>query len=401
MTSSPIEEIKNRIDVVELIQQYLKLQKAGINYRGVCPFHSEKKPSFFVSPARQIWHCFGCQAGGDIFKFIMMIEGTEFKDALRLLAQKAGVELKKEDPKIISERHRLYDICELATRFFEKQLESATGQTVKKYLLDRGITEESIKKWRLGYAPETWQGLSDFLVGQGYKREEEVKAGLTVAKGGSDFFDRFRSRIMFPVFDLNSQVIGFGGRIFGSDEFIAKAEQTGNGAKYVNTPATMLYDKSNVLYGLDKAKLDIRKKDACLLVEGYMDAIMVSQAGFQNVVAASGTALTLNQLKTLKRYSSNLLSAFDMDIAGNSATDRGIDLAQAYGFNVRVITMPVGLDPADVIQKDEKEWKSLAENSKSIIEYYFENALSKYDPKTPEGKKDISKIILPKISIVP
>jgi len=402
MTSSPVEEIKSRLDIVELIQQYIKLQKAGINYRGICPFHSEKRPSFFVSPSRQIWRCFGCSVGGDIFKFVMMIEGIEFVDALRLLAQKAGVELKREDPKMITERHRLYDICELATKFFEKQLESTTGQAVKKYLLERGMTEESIKKWRLGYAPESWQGLSDFLVGQGYKREEAVKVGLAIAKGNNEYFDRFRSRIMFPVFDLNSRVIGFGGRIFAlSPEALVKAEQVGNGAKYVNSPATMLYDKSSVLYGLDKAKMDIRKKDVCIIVEGYVDAIMVSQAGFQNVVAASGTALTLNQLKTLKRYSNNLLTAFDMDIAGNTATDKGIDLAQAYGFNVRVVTMPADLDPADVIQKDEKEWKRLAENSKSIIEYYFENAFARFNPETPEGKKDISKIILPKISIVP
>ena len=395
MINSPIDEIKNRLDVIEVIGNYIKLQKAGANFRAVCPFHSEKKPSFFVSPARQIWHCFGCHKGGDFFKFVMLIENVEFGDALRILAQKAGIELRRERPEIKTQRQRLYDICELACRFFEKQLQASNvGKEATQYLLSRGIKEPSIKEWRLGYSPDAWQGLSDFLVSKGYTREEAEQAGLSIKKDGGGYYDRFRSRIIFPVFDFNSQVIGFGGRVFGK-------ESEKEVAKYVNSPATLLYDKSRVLYGLNKTKMEVRKKDSCVLVEGYMDFIMAFQAGFQNVVATSGTALTPYQLKIIKRYSENLLTAFDMDVAGDSATKRSIDLAQAQGFNVKVITMPQGMDPADVLVKDASQFADLITKAKSILEFYFESAFSKSDHKAPEGKKEISKILLPVIKRIP
>ena len=408
MASSSVEEIKNRLDIVDVIGNYIKLQKAGANYRAVCPFHSEKKPSFFVSPARQIWHCFGCSAGGDIFKFIMQIENVEFGDALRILAQKAGVELKTERPELRTERQRLYEICELAALFFEKQLKaSKAGEEVKKYLLGRGISEESIKEWRLGYAPDTWQGLSDFLVGKGYRREEVEKAGLAIKNEEGHFYDRFRSRVMFPVFDLNSQIVGFGGRIFGPSKRPDGTEE----AKYVNTPNTLLYDKSRILYGLDRAKMAIRRKDGCILVEGYTDVILSHQASVENVVSTSGTALTPYQLKILKRYSGNLLTAFDMDVAGDSATKRGIDLAINLGFNVKVITLPEEKDPADVISQNPKDWEEIVSKEKSIMDFYFETTFSRFSRKagsasggdkiTVEGKKEISKILLPIIKRIP
>lgn len=394
MVTSPIEEIKNRLDIVEVIGSYLKLQKTGANFRALCPFHSEKKPSFFVSPARQIWHCFGCGAGGDLFRFVMQIEGIEFADALRILAQRAGVELKPVKPELKTERQRLSEICQLATRFFEKQLEaSKTGQEVKKYLFQRGISEESIKKWRLGYSPESWQGLTDFLVSKGYKREEIEKAGLAIKSEQGSFYDRFRGRIIFPIFDLNSNVIGFGGRVFKEDKEIV--------AKYINTPNTLLYDKSRILYGLDKAKLAIRQKDSCILVEGYTDVIMAHQVGHQNVVATSGTGLTSYQLKILKRYSENLILAFDMDLAGDSATKRGIDLAQSLGFNIKITRLAEGKDAAEIISKNPELWSKALEDSKSILEFYFQSAFSSYDSRLPEGKREISKILLPVIKRIP
>jgi len=396
--SSSIEEIKSRLDVAEIIGNYIKLQKCGANYRACCPFHSEKKPSFFVSPARQIWHCFGCGQGGDIFKFIMQIENVEFGDALKILAQKAGVQLKPMSPEMAAwktQRQRLYEICELAVKFFEKQLnESKAGQAANKYLLDRGISRDSVGKWRIGYAPDSARGLTDFLIANKYKIEEINKAGLLVKSEKGDYYDRFRSRIIFPVFDANSQIVGFGGRIFGP-----KAEE--EIAKYVNTPNTLLYDKSRILYGLDRAKMEIRKKNACILVEGYTDCIMAHQAGDNNVVATSGTALTPFHLRILKRYSEDLITAFDMDLAGNTATKRGIDLAQMMDFNIKVITMPQDKDPADLIARSVQEWKKAISQTRSIFDFYFETTFSKFNKKNPDDKKEISKILLPIIKRIP
>ncbi len=400
MLNSPIEEIKSRLDIVEVIGSYIKLHKAGANYRALCPFHSEKKPSFFISPARQIWHCFGsCGTGGDVFKFVMKIEGVEFGDALRILAKKAGVELKREDPKLRTERERLYEISELASKFFETQLrESPGGKEVKKYLLDRGVNEESIKKWRLGYAPDVWQGLSDFLVGRGYKREEAEKAGLSLkSEKTGNYYDRFRGRIIFSIFDLNSQVVGFGGRIFKKTIRTDGQEE----AKYINSPGTMLYDKSRILYGLDKAGKAIRENGVSILVEGYFDVIIASQSGLENVVATSGTALTPYHLKILKRYSNNLLTAFDMDIAGNSATKRGIDLAQNLGFDIKIMTMPQESDPADIGRESPEKLKKLVKEAKSIYNFYFEDVISRFDRNSLEGKKKISEILLPVIKKIP
>lgn len=409
MLGSQLEEIKNKLSVVDIISGYIKLAKTGANYRGVCPFHSEKKPSFFVSPSRQIWKCFGCGKGGDIFGFVKDIESVEFVDALRILANKAGVELKRENIKLKTERQRLYEIAELTCSFFEKQLqESSIGKKAKEYLLGRGITEESIKKWRLGYSPDTWQGLSDFLVSRGYSRNEIIKAGLAVKKdlplqagdGSSDSYDRFRGRIIFPIFDLNSQPVGFGARVFEKSKGDVRAQQ--EIAKYINTPQTLLYNKSGILYGLNNAKLAVRKNNQCVVTEGYTDVILAHQAGFENTVAASGTALTQDHLNILKRYSDNLILAFDMDVAGDSATKRGIDLAQEKGFNIKIIeNYSGGKDPADIILENPENWKKLLEEARLILDYYFDYAFSSFDKDTAEGKKGIANVILPVIKRLP
>jgi len=407
MDRSPIDEIKSRLDIVDVVGGYIKLEKTGVNLRASCPFHSEKTPSFFVSPARQSFKCFGCGKSGDIFTFVQEIEGIEFGDALRMLAKKAGVRLTRQDPRLRTGRERLYEICELSCKFFEEQLENTeTGGKVREYLNKRGIKNKSIKEWRLGYSPDSWHALLNLLLKKGYKREEIERAGLSVKseKGGS-YYDRFRARIMFPVFDLNSQIIGFGGRITKEEEEKLKKQGTAV-AKYLNVPQSALYNKSNVLYGLNKARLDIRKKNQCVLVEGYTDVIMSHQAGIKNVVAASGTALTPSHLSTLKRYSDNLVLAFDMDSAGDMATKRGIDLAVARGFNIRVALMEEDLDPADVILKKPKQWQESIEKSSSILDFYFETTFLRYKKKegeelNPDEKKEISDILLPAIKKIP
>lgn len=395
MLNSSVEEIKNRLDIVLVVGEYLRLQKAGANYRAVCPFHSEKTPSFFVSPARQMYHCFGCSLSGDVFSFVMQIEGFEFVDALRQLAQKAGVELPQRDSAFVrveSERKRLQEILELASRFFEKQLESKLGFLAKEYLMRRGVSQESFLSWRLGYAPDTKRALLDFLLENGYREQEIGKAGLLVRTDVS-VYDRFRSRIMFPVFNLQGVVVGFGGRIFGKEDKDL--------AKYVNTPGTPLYDKGKILYGLDKAKLEMRKQDSCILVEGYMDTILASQTTAKNVVATSGTALTPHQLKMLKRYSENLVLAFDMDVAGDSATKRGIELALCEGFNLKIVRLLKGKDPADIAGKDPRAWEEALSEAVSIIDYYFETTFTKFSKATAEGKTKASSLLLGVISKLP
>jgi DNA primase len=389
--NSDIEEIKARLNIVDVVGNYIKLEKAGINYRARCPFHNEKSASFFVSPSRQLWHCFGgCNEGGDIFKFIMKIEGVDFVDALKILADKAGVVLKRDSEdwqKMKNERQTLIDLLERASKFYTAQLEkSKTGKEAVEYLLKREMKEETIKDWRLGYAPDTWTGLSDYLIGQGFEKDDIVKAGLGIKKDAQKFFDRFRSRIMFPICDLNSQVAGFTGRIFNSDDE----------AKYLNTPNTLLYDKSRALYGMDKAKLEVRQKDFCVLVEGNVDCIMSHQAGIKNCIAVSGTALTPLHLGIIKRYSSNLVLAFDMDMAGNNATKKGIDLAIKNGFNVKVISMVAEKDPADIILLEgERKWRDLVNSAKPINEFYFELAFKNRNSELLEDKKKIISDLLP------
>ncbi|HEB01482.1 MAG TPA: DNA primase [Candidatus Portnoybacteria bacterium] len=394
MLNSPVDEIKSRLDIVEVIQGYLKLQKTGANYRARCPFHNEKTPSFFVSPARQIWHCFGCDKGGDMFGFVMEIDGVEFVDALRMLAQKAGVELKREDPKLKSQRTRLFEICQWATKFFEKCLsQTEAGKKALVYLRKRGFSPETIKEFQVGYAPNSWDVLTKFLQSKGYSENEIDQAGLLIRRETGRVYDRFRGRIIFPIANLSGEVIGFGGRIFEGEKE--------DSAKYINSPQTLIYDKSKVLYGLDRAKTEIRKSNLCLIVEGYTDVLASHQAGLKNVLASSGTALTEEQIRIIKRYTENLATAFDMDLAGDSATKRGVNLAILAGLNVKVVEIPSGKDPADFIQKNPKDWPKMVSQAKSIVDFYFANTFSKFDSQKVEDKKQAAKILLPVIKKIP
>ena len=395
---SQVDEIKSKLDILDVIGGYLQLQKAGRNYRANCPFHSEKTPSFMVSPEKQMWHCFGCNKGGSIFDFVMEMEGMEFGDALKVLAQRAGVELKKMDPQLSArlktERTQLYEICDLASHFFVKQLESGAGKKILAYLASRGLKPKTIKDWRIGYAPNEWQALTDFLKSRGYPISEILKAGLAVKNDRGKYYDRFRDRIIFPIADINAMVVGFTGRENPNNP----DERMG---KYVNISNTLIYDKSKILYGLDRAKLNIRKENLCVLVEGQMDVLMAHQAGFSNVVASSGTALTEYQLKTIKRYAENLATSFDMDAAGKEATRRGINLAVELGFSAKVISLPAAKDPADYLKENAGDWPETVLKAQNLIEFCLNNAVKSNDPETVEGKKEIGRAILPIIKRIP
>jgi DNA primase len=391
-----LEEIKNRLNIVEVLGEYLRLTKTGTGYRALCPFHNEKSPSFMVSEDKQIWHCFGCQKGGDIFSFVMEIEGLEFRDALKQLAEKAGVELKKVAPGTVEKKNRTLEILELATKFYEIQLWKGVGKIkIVDYLKERGLTDETIKLFRLGYAPSGWRNILDFLTKRGYDILEIEKTGLLVRKDETQnssmkFYDRFRDRIIFPISDYSGRVLGYSARVApGGDE---------SQAKYVNSPETEVYHKSKVLYGIDKAKGEIKQKDFALLVEGNMDVIASFQAGIKNVVAVSGTALTPTQLDTLKRYTKNLKMLFDMDPAGEAATKKSIKLALEKNIAVEIVELPFGKDAADVAGQDPKKLLGAIEKSKSAMEYLYDKAFSSHDRSRAEGKKKISEALLEMIA---
>ncbi|MBU6415471.1 DNA primase, partial [Patescibacteria group bacterium] len=397
------EEIKSRIDIAELIQSYVRLTKAGINYKAPCPFHSEKTASFFVSPTKQIWHCFGCNRGGDQFAFIMEIESVEFPDALKLLADRAGIKLVRENPAFSAEKNRLFEICEEATKFFEQQI--SRNEPVMQYVKERGLADETVKKFRIGYAPDEWQELFNYLTQKKYQPSDIEKAGLAIKsekQGGSGirFYDRFRNRIMFPINDANGRIIGFGGRIFESPNKVTDAKSDVTQAKYINTPETILYNKSRVLYAFDKAKQEIRKRNSCVLVEGYMDAVMSHQAGVTNAVAVSGTALTREQLAIIRRLAEELISSFDSDSAGEMATKRSLDLAAEFDFTRKVAVVPktLGKDPADVVKENPETWIRITEGAEPVMDFYFSRSLERNDAASAEGKKRIAEMLLPEIN---
>lgn len=393
--NSDLEEIKSRLNIVDVLGEYIRLEKAGANYRALCPFHNEKSPSFMVSEEKQIWHCFGCQKGGDIFGFVMEIEGLEFRETLKLLAEKAGVKLENYNPQKTEKINRTLEILELATKFYEVQLWKGEGKDkILDYLLERGLKEETIKEFRLGYAPKGWRNLSEFLVKRGYSAPEIARTGLSVEKSGGSLsdshYDRFRDRIIFPIGDYTGKIVGFSARVApGGDE---------SQAKYVNTPETEVYHKSRILYGIDKAKNEIKQKNFTLLVEGNMDVIAAYQAGIKNTVAVSGTALTPEQLDIVKRYAPKIKMFFDMDSAGEMATKKSLKLCFNKEIDVEVVSLPAGKDAADIAREDPEKLMQAVDDSKNAMDYLFSKSLSSYDENKVEDKKRVTKDLLEMIS---
>ncbi len=398
MINSQTEEIKSKIDIVDLISEYIQLKQAGANWKALCPFHNEKTPSFMVSREKQIWHCFGCGEGGDAFSFIQKMENIEFPEALRILAQKAGVKLKKLDPALVSQKSKLLDICRLSADFFHKALlNSKEGQIARDYLEKRLTLPKTIEEFKLGYAPDSWDKLLNLLRKRGFQDNDIFLAGLVVKNDKGQLYDRFRQRLVFPIADNNGNIVGFTARILDK----TKEDQ---GGKYINTPQTLIYNKSLIIYGLDKAKAEIKKQNLAVIVEGNMDVIASYQAGIKNVIASSGTALTLEQLKILKRYSNNLAIAFDADLAGQSAAERGIDNALSLGMNIKIIQLPKKIngqsikDPDDCLKHGTKYWQRAISDSISIMDFYFNKTIKQLDENNPQEKKEIAAKLLKQIA---
>jgi len=387
------EEIKSKLDIVEVIREYVPVKAVGANFQALCPFHNENTPSFVISPEKQIWHCFGCGRGGDVFSFVMEKEGLGFMETLRLLAPKAGVVLRYENQQEYSQRNRLLDILELAGKYYAHILATPVGQGAREYLLKRDLTEETIKDWQLGYSQDAWDGLYKFLKerplnGKKYTDEEIFLAGLITKKEASagrrsGYYDRFRDRIMFPIWDVNNNIIAFTARVNPAKE---KTEKMG---KYINSPQTKVYDKSRVLFALNKAKKAIRETDLAIVVEGQMDVISCHQHGFKNVVASSGTALTAEQVTLIKRFTDNVALLFDMDAAGQLAADRGIKEVLAQGLNLKIIVLSAGKDPDECLRNNPEDFGRSVASAKPMLEYYFEKVSAGLDLEELDNKRSV------------
>ncbi len=397
--NSPVSQIKERLTIEEVVSSYIKLERSGSNSKARCPFHNEKTPSFFISGDRGTYYCFGCGASGDIFSFVEEFEGLDFKGALKLLADRAGVDLGNFSKEQTGEKDRLYKIMEEATLYFISNLKDNTEAL--QYLKSRGLEEKTIKEFRIGFIKDDWRLLYNYLKTKGYKDEEIEKAGL-VKKSEKGYYDRFRNRIMFPISDSSSRVIAFSGRLFQDD---------GKSAKYLNSPETPIFSKSATLYGLDKAKNAIRNNNFSILVEGQMDLILSHQALYRNTIATSGTALSdsetnkenaVSNLGLVRRLSNNIVLAFDGDKAGINATSRAGKIALSLGMDVKVASLPEGVDPADLISKEGLDaWKNVVKNSKHLIEFLLDRVI--LDCKGDERKmgREIKDKVLFFVDILP
>ncbi len=404
---STVDDVKQKIDIVDVIGQYVTLRKAGRNFKALCPFHNEKTPSFIVFPDQGRWHCFGsCGTGGDVFSFLMKKENIDFGEALRRLAQRAGVELTHERGGDDAERKKLREILAAASARYHYWLRNLpAAQFAREYLTRRFITPDTAASFELGYAPHEWDALKGYLVGKGFTVQDLVAAGLVSQGERGSYYDRFRNRLMFPIRNRNGEVIGFGARTLSGDE-----------PKYLNSPQTVLFDKSATLYGLDYAKDAIRSQNLAIIVEGYMDVIGAHQAGFKNVVASLGTALTEKQLALLKRLTKRYALALDPDAAGEEATKRGLQVAREaldrktvpvpmgaglIGFEERleaellVIPMPPGQDPDELIHENPARWVELVEHAEPLVDFNFRVLTQDLDFKSARDKSAAVRRLVP------
>jgi DNA primase len=395
MTDQVLQDIKDRLDIVEVIGSYIPLKKSGTNFKAVCPFHNESTASLMVSPQKQIWHCFGCGEGGDVFGFVMRYENIEFREALKMMAERAGIELPafqrpaNAPPDISGE---LIRVNNFAAKFYHQVLRSPAGDAALKYLHDRGLTEATLDQWQIGFAPDDFHALERALAQKQVKPELMVQAGVSVKNDNGQVYDRFRNRITFPIFNYFGEVAGFTARILSSDD----KQQ----AKYVNSPETDIYNKSRILFGLNFAKESIRKKDEVVVVEGQLDVIQAHQAGFTNVVASSGTALTEQQLVMLGRLTKNLKFCFDADTAGSNATRRAGELALQQGFRLKIINLKNVKDPDDLIRQSPGLWQKAVHEAVWFIDFYLERASTGFEAGSVEQKHYLSEEVLPLLRFI-
>jgi len=391
-----VDEIKSKIDIIEVISSYIPLKKMGRNLGGLCPFHGEKTPSFMVSPERQSFKCFGCSEGGDVFTFLEKIEGWDFRETLEELAKRAGVKL--TDQKISrgsKVREKLIDINNLVSKFYSHILDNhPSGKIARDYLANRGVDETLWKKFGLGYSPDGWENTYNFLKKRGFGEPDIALSGLVVGRernaGKNSFYDRFRGRIMFPIKDSRGTILGFSGRV------LKDAKE----AKYINSPETPIFNKGSLLFGLDLARTAIRDKNETVLVEGEFDVISAHKAGVTNTVASKGTALTEKQVATIARLCENVALCFDMDLAGDAASRRGVELLDMAGLTIKVVRLKGGKDPDELAQKDPKEFERAITQAVNVYDYLIDSACERYDAKTADGKKKIGREVLPVIAKV-
>jgi DNA primase len=390
MSDSTLQDIKDRLNIVDVIGGYIQLKKAGVNFKAPCPFHNEKTPSLIISPQKQIWHCFGCGEGGDVFGFVMKYENLDFKDTLKLLADKAGVQLpqyKPETPGQQDEKEFLLRINNFAARYYHEVLISgAAGKPALEYLKNRGLTDGTIKQWQIGFAPDDFHSLERALAKKSVGLNDLVKAGVSAKNDRGQIYDRFRGRITFPIFNYFGEVVGFSARILNDD---------GKSAKYVNSPETVIYNKSKTLFGLNFAKEAMRKKDEAVIVEGQMDCIAAHQAGFTNTVAVSGTALTESGLVQLGRLTKNLKFCFDADAAGQNASRRAGEMALKQGFRLKLIVLKNVKDPDELLKKSPGLWEKVVLQAVWFLDFYIEQAGEKFSAGSVEQKLYLSQSVLP------